>query len=152
MNLSTQIAKHIRDVYWGGNWTSSNLEANLANVTWEQAITKVHSFNTIATLVYHMNYFVSVVIQILEGGPLDAKDKYSFDHPPIRSYTLSPGADRYYKKITRVIKNNRAAACGNSAGRLCPIAVHIQRILQSQCASTLVDLNRGKCAGTATRT
>ena len=32
-----------------------------------------------------MNYFVSVVIKVLEGGPLDAHDKYSFDLPPIRS-------------------------------------------------------------------
>lgn len=32
-----------------------------------------------------MNYFVSVVIKVLEGGPLDAHDKYSFDLPPILS-------------------------------------------------------------------
>jgi len=85
MKLTEQIAKHLRDVHFGGNWTASNLKDQLADVTWQQATTPVESFHTIAALVYHMNYFVSVTLQVLQGGPLDAKDKYSFDHPPIRS-------------------------------------------------------------------
>jgi hypothetical protein len=71
--------------YFGGNWTCSNLKDNLADVTWQQATTQVYSFNTIATLVYHMNYYVSAVLKVLQGEPLDAHDKYSFDNPPILS-------------------------------------------------------------------
>ena len=85
MNLTGQIAKHVREVYFGGNWTSVNLKDSLADVTGEQATTKVYSFNTIAALVYHMNYFVSAVLMVLQGNPLDAHDKYSFDCPPIPS-------------------------------------------------------------------
>jgi hypothetical protein len=85
MNLSTQIAKHFRDVHFGGNWTSSNLKDILKDVSWQQATTPVHSFNTIAVLVYHMNYFVSAVLKVLQGGPLDAHDKFSFDCPQIQS-------------------------------------------------------------------
>ena len=85
MNLSEQLAKHIRDVHFGGNWTSVNLKDTLADVTWEQATTKVQSLNTIATLVYHVHYYISAVTKVLEGGPLEAKDIYSFAHPPIRS-------------------------------------------------------------------
>ncbi len=85
MNWTAQIAKHFREVHFGGNWTSVNLKDNLADVTWQQAIAQVYSINTIATLVYHMNYYVSAVAKVLQGGPLDAKDKYSFDHPPIHS-------------------------------------------------------------------
>ncbi len=85
MNLTEQIAKHLRDVHFGGNWTVSNLKDNLADVTWQQATTHVHSFNTIAALVYHMNYFVVVAAKVLQGGPLDAHDKFSFDLPPIQS-------------------------------------------------------------------
>ena len=55
------------------------------DVTWQQAVTKVHSFNTIAALVYHINYYVSVTLKVLQGGPLDGHDKYSFDLPPIQS-------------------------------------------------------------------
>jgi hypothetical protein len=85
MNVSKQIAKHFRDVYFGGNWTSVNIKDTLINVSWQQATTQVYSFNTIAALVYHMNYFVSAVLKVLEGGPLDAHDKYSFDLPPLQS-------------------------------------------------------------------
>nr|WP_294873143.1 DUF1572 domain-containing protein [uncultured Pedobacter sp.] len=85
MNLPAQLAKHLRDVHLGGNWTSSNLKDNLKDVSWQQATTQVHSFNTIATLVYHVNYYISAVLKVLQGGPLEASDKYSFDLPPIES-------------------------------------------------------------------
>ncbi|HVF98041.1 MAG TPA: hypothetical protein VM871_11995 [Flavisolibacter sp.] len=85
MNLTAQIAKHFREVHFGGNWTSVNLKDSLANVTWEQATTQVHSLNTIVTLVYHANYYVSAVLKVLQGEPLNASDKFSFDHPPISS-------------------------------------------------------------------
>jgi hypothetical protein len=85
MNLTTQIAKHLREVYFGGNWTFSNLKDQLENLTWQQATTKVYSFNTIVTLVYHSNYYIVAALKVLQGGPLDSKDKYSFDHPPIES-------------------------------------------------------------------
>jgi uncharacterized damage-inducible protein DinB len=85
VNLAKQIAKHFREIHFGGNWTSVNLKETLAAVNWQQATTKVYSFNTIATLVYHTNYYVSAVMKVLQGNPLDAKDSYSFDHPPIQS-------------------------------------------------------------------
>lgn len=85
MNLTTQIAKHFRDVYFGGNWTVSNLKDALADVTWQQATTQVYSFNTIAALTYHVSYFVHALLTVLRGEPLNAHDKYSFDHPPIHS-------------------------------------------------------------------
>lgn len=85
MQLTAQIARHLRDVYFGGNWTSVNLKENLTDLTWQQATTQVYSFNTIAALVYHINYYISAVLKVLEGEPLNASDKYSFDLPPIQS-------------------------------------------------------------------
>jgi uncharacterized damage-inducible protein DinB len=85
MSVTAQIAKQFRDVHFGGNWTFSNMKDNLADVTWQQATTQVYSFNTIATLVYHMNYYVSAVTKVLQGEPLNASDKFSFDHPSIQS-------------------------------------------------------------------
>ena len=85
MNTPGQIAKHFRDVHFGGNWTCSNLRDHLKDVSWAEATTKIADFNTIATLLFHVNYFVDAVLKVLEGGPLDAHDKYSFDHPPITS-------------------------------------------------------------------
>jgi hypothetical protein len=83
MNLTKQIATQFRDVHFGGNWTASNLKENLTGISWEQATTKFYSFNSIADLVYHMNYYVSAVLMVLQGETLMASDKYSFDHPAI---------------------------------------------------------------------
>src|SRR5262245_49461083 len=85
MSITKQIAKHLREVHFGGNWTFSNLKDNLAGVTWEEAITPVHSLNTISKLVFHIHYYVSTIIKVLEGGPLDAHDRFSFDCPPVQS-------------------------------------------------------------------
>lgn len=79
------LAKHFRDVHFGGNWTVSDLRTHLTDVTWEEATHQVADLNTIARLTFHMNYFVCVAMRVLEGGPLDGHDKFSFDHPPITS-------------------------------------------------------------------
>ena len=85
MNLTSQIAKLFRDVHFGGNWAAVDLKDTLADVNWEQATTKVYSFNTIAVLVYHMNYYIGLVSNVLQGRSLDGHDKYSFDAPAIQS-------------------------------------------------------------------
>ncbi|RBL90686.1 DinB family protein [Chitinophaga flava] len=85
MALIKQIAKHFRDVHFGGNWTCVNLKDTLANVDWQQATTKVQDLNTIAVLTFHINYYVGVITRVLQGGPLDGHDKLSFDVPPITS-------------------------------------------------------------------
>lgn len=85
MNLSGQIAKHFREVHFGGNPTGVNLKQTLHNVDVQQATQKVYSFNTIAALVFHMNYYVEAVMTVLRGEPLTASDKFSFDLPPIQS-------------------------------------------------------------------
>ena len=85
MNLPSHLAKHLRDVHFGGNWTGVNLEEQLADITWQQATTPVPGLNTIAALVFHMNYYVGGVLSVLRGGPLAIRDKFSFDLPPIQS-------------------------------------------------------------------
>ncbi|HEY5371779.1 MAG TPA: DUF1572 domain-containing protein [Hanamia sp.] len=85
MSQTKQIAKHLREVYFGGNWTSVNLKDSLADINWQQAITKVHNLNTIAALVFHINYYVSAVLKVLKGESLNASDKFSFDLPPVTS-------------------------------------------------------------------
>ncbi len=83
MNHTKEIANHIRQIHIGGNWTSSNLKDNLADISWQQATTTVNSCNSIATLVYHMNYYIAAVLKVLQGGILEASDKFSFDAPPV---------------------------------------------------------------------
>ncbi|TWF39871.1 DinB family protein [Chitinophaga polysaccharea] len=85
MNATKQIAKHFRDVHLGGNWTSVNLKDTLAGISREQATTQIDDLNTIAVLVFHINYYVGVITRVLQGGPLEGNDKLSFSVPPISS-------------------------------------------------------------------
>jgi hypothetical protein len=85
MNLPAHLAKHFRDVHFGGNWTAVNLKDQLADVTWQQATTPVAGLNTIAALVFHLNYYVGGMLEVLRGGPLEIHDTFSFDLPPVES-------------------------------------------------------------------
>lgn len=97
MSSTKQIAKHFRDVYFGGNWTAVNLKDTLADVTLQQATTKVYNLNTIATLVFHINYYVNPVLKVLQGQPIVASDKLSFKLPPITS------DEEWQKLITKAL-------------------------------------------------
>jgi hypothetical protein len=85
INLPAEIAKHFRELHFGGNWTDSSFKDHLAGVDWQLATKRIYSLNTIADLVFHTNYYVSGVTKVLEGGPLESSDKFSFACPPIRS-------------------------------------------------------------------
>jgi hypothetical protein len=85
MNVTAQIAKQIREVHFGGNWTDVDLKQSLDGVDWQQATAKVYSLNTIANLVFHMNYYVCSVMTVLKNEPLESKQEHSFDLKPINS-------------------------------------------------------------------
>lgn len=85
MEHCTQLAKHLRDVYFGGNWTWVNYKDTLADLTCEEVNQKIDSLNTIVALVYHTNYYVRAITKVLQKQELDSKDKFSFNHPPIQS-------------------------------------------------------------------
>ena len=85
MNYVSHIAKHFNDVHFGGNWTSVNLRDTLEDLDWKEATLKIGDCNTIAVLVFHINYYISAVKEVLRGGVLDAHDKFSFDLTPIHS-------------------------------------------------------------------
>lgn len=83
--LLKNISKHYQELHVGKNWTWSNLSDALEGVDYKQATTKIYALNTIAILVYHIGYYTTAAIKVLQGGPLEGSDKISFDHPPIES-------------------------------------------------------------------
>ncbi len=86
MKTSVQLANRFREVILNGKWVANtNLRDQLTGVTLEQALTKVGSLNSIASLTFHINYYISGVLNVFEGGELEIRDKYSFDMPPLRS-------------------------------------------------------------------
>lgn len=83
MSYSALLAKQLRDVHFGDNWCSVNLKDCLADVSWQEANTSLHNFNTIATLAHHSTYYVYALHTVLRTGNLSAKDNLSFVYPPI---------------------------------------------------------------------
>ena len=83
MKLTQQTASLLRHLFEGGNYAGSNMNEHLSDVTKDEAVMKIHSFNPIATLVFHMNYYIEIVIRVAQGGKLTGSDKLSFDHPQV---------------------------------------------------------------------
>lgn len=85
MSTPQQLARHFRELHTGSNTTGVNFRDTLSGITLQQATEKVHGLNTIAMLVFHVNYYVSAVLKVMQGKPLDAHDKYSFDLGPLET-------------------------------------------------------------------
>ena len=84
MNRNLYLANRIREVLLSGKWiANTNFQEQIRAITWQQAIQKVSTLNTVALLTFHINYYLKGLIHVFEGGPLDIKDKFSFDLPEI---------------------------------------------------------------------
>ena len=81
--ITSQIALHLQQVYFGGNWTTSNFKDQLVDVSWQEANFALKEGNSIATLLFHCNYYIAGLILVLQGGTLEIKDKFSFDSPKL---------------------------------------------------------------------
>ena len=86
MENSKQLAQRVQEVLLDGTWiANTNFKDHLLTVHWEQASRKIGSLNSIAALTFHINYYVAGVLNVLKGGTLDIRDRYSFDAPKISS-------------------------------------------------------------------
>lgn len=86
MSSVSQLAKRFREVLLDGLWiANTNFKDQLSDVTWQQAVTKIDSLNTIAMLTFHIDYYIAGIVNVFEGGDLEIKDQFSFDLPSIES-------------------------------------------------------------------
>ncbi|WP_312090055.1 DUF1572 domain-containing protein [Chryseobacterium sp.] len=86
MSSTLQLAKRFREVILDGRWiANTNFKDQLSDISWEQATTRVGELNTIAMLTFHIDYYISGLVNVFEGGNLEIRDMYSFDLPPIES-------------------------------------------------------------------
>src|SRR6476646_8600004 len=85
MKTTEQIAKHVIEVFEGGNWTDVDMKATLRDVNYRQATTVTKaSYNTIAALVYHISFYNEIVLNRLLGINPVISNANGFDHPPVR--------------------------------------------------------------------
>ncbi len=86
MKITTLIAKQFKEVLLDGDWVAAtNYKTQLLNLSWNQAITKVGTLNTIAAITFHINYYIAGILNVFKNGKLEIRDRYSFDMPPIKS-------------------------------------------------------------------
>lgn len=86
MKKNQQIAHRFREVILNGTWiANTNYKDQLNNLDWKIATQRFHDFNTIAVLSQHIHYYISGILNVLNGGTLDIKDQFSFDFPEIKS-------------------------------------------------------------------
>jgi hypothetical protein len=85
MSIAKQLAKHLRDVHFGGNWSTVDLKSTLADVKWEETAMQVYSLNSIAALTFHLAYYLEVLITVLEENKLVGKDELSWISPAVQS-------------------------------------------------------------------
>ena len=82
MTTSKQLSDRFREVMLSGKLIAfTNYRDQLSQVNYEKAIHKVENLNSISALTYHVNYYISGVLQVLNGGELTIRDKFSFDLP-----------------------------------------------------------------------
>lgn len=86
MERSKNLANRLNEVLLNGRWiANTNYKEQLEGLPWELAIRNIGSLNSIAALTYHVNYYLAGILNVFKGGPLEIRDKYSFDLPPIAS-------------------------------------------------------------------
>lgn len=89
MTTKTALANRLKEVLLEGHWiANTNYMELIRDLSLEEATAKVGNLNTIAALLYHINYYLKGILNVFEGGDLEIRDKYSFDMP-----TLSSSAD-----------------------------------------------------------
>ena len=86
MSQAESLARRLREVILNGTWiANTNFKDQLNDVNWQQATKKMGSRHTIAELTFHIGYYISGILNVLEGGKLEIRDKFSFDLPLIES-------------------------------------------------------------------
>lgn len=80
------LSKRIRELFLDGKWiANTNYKEQLSEINFQVATTQLVKLNTIAHLVFHIDYYLAGLLQVLNGGDLTIKDRFSFDLPPIAS-------------------------------------------------------------------
>jgi Protein of unknown function (DUF1572) len=86
--ITHELARHIREIHFGNNWTDVDMTMVLKDVTWQQAVaTPIPNANSIAVLVFHMNFYLNYVHKSIKEGVYPFEHNDSFKVSPIQSET-----------------------------------------------------------------
>lgn len=86
MKRTAELARRLREVLLTGRWiANTNCKEQILLVNWQQSVQKPQGLNSIAALVFHLNYYMDGLLRAFENGHLDISDRFSFDMPPVNS-------------------------------------------------------------------
>lgn len=126
MSTSHSLANRFREVILNGTWVANtNFKSQLSDLRFEIATRKIDGLNSIALLAQHIHYYVVGVNNVLNGGKLEIRDKFSFDFPELNSQTEW---DNFLNKFWLDSEN---------------FAQNIEKLNDDQILSTFVDVKYG---------
>jgi hypothetical protein len=74
----------LKELFLEGRWiANTNYQEVISQINFEIATHKLGSLNTIAELVYHIQYYLDGLCKVFNGEPLSIKDSHSFNLPPL---------------------------------------------------------------------
>ena len=86
MKNQLQLANRFREVILNRIWiANTNFKDQLENLDYKVATAKFQDLNTISVLAQHIHYYIKGIKNVLLGGDLEIRDKFSFDFPPMES-------------------------------------------------------------------
>lgn len=86
MNYNEYLANRLKEILLSGKWVvGTNFKEQIEDLTWIEATTQVENFNSISSITFHINYYLSGVMDVFKGGDLTIRDKFSFDAPAIKN-------------------------------------------------------------------
>lgn len=86
MTSNKELADRLKEILLDGSWvTGTNIKSQIVDLDWKLATRKINNLNSIAELIFHIDYYIAGVLNAIETGKLEIKDKYSFDSPPINN-------------------------------------------------------------------
>ena len=84
--LTNDMARHVREMHFGNNWSDVAMQEVLKDVTWQQALKKpILDANSIAELVFHLNFYLDYVHRDIKNDFMKFEQADTFKVPDIQS-------------------------------------------------------------------
>lgn len=101
MNRGTYLSHRLEELLLSGTWiANTNFKDQLTQIPFEMAIAKTQHHNSIASLCFHINYYLYGLIEAFTSSKLDMKDSESFSMPPVNT------ASQWQEMVERFIANS----------------------------------------------
>lgn len=82
MTTPLRLSERYREVTLTGKTVAfTNIREQITDLSYADAIVRPHGLNSVLRLIYHLDYYQRGLIDVLQGGPLTIRDRYSYDVP-----------------------------------------------------------------------